>query len=123
MYAEKWAARGGRQQLLNGVDVVYLTNTVDVRVAAILKPWKDCGIFVMRHMEHYMGTPVIYWRCGLLPEGKKQTSQLGKLKRKYDARLLLSECNLQKDNICTQMACILEKNVGVKTTKVPLARI
>ncbi|PWA49470.1 hypothetical protein CTI12_AA482120 [Artemisia annua] len=82
----------------------------------------DCGIFAMRHMETYMGTPIVYWKSGFVAEGKKQVTQLGKLRRKYVTRLLLAECNTQKDRIQTELAEMQEKNVGMKKRKGPPAR-
>ncbi|GJV97075.1 C2 calcium-dependent membrane-targeting protein [Tanacetum coccineum] len=47
----------------------------DIRVASILwqtdKRAKDCGIFLMRHMEAYMGNELGNWKCGLADEGRK----------------------------------------------------
>ena len=63
----------------------------------------DCGVFVMRHMENYMGMNVLKWECGLEDEGRKQTIQLGKLRKKYAAKLLLSECNMNKEKIVAAM--------------------
>ena len=64
---------------------------------------KDCGVFVMRHMENYMGMSILNWDCGLEDEGRKQTIQLGKLRKKYAAKLLLSDCNMIKDKIVSDM--------------------
>ena len=81
----------------------------------------DCGIFAMRHMESYMGSPLAHWNCGLVEESKKQATQLGKLRRKYVARLLLAECNSHTNRIKTELAEISEKNVAVKTRNGPVA--
>ncbi|GKC59839.1 zinc finger, CCHC-type containing protein [Tanacetum coccineum] len=64
---------------------------------------KDCGIFLMRHMECYMGSDIGKWKCGLDVEGKKQNTQLGRLRNKYAAKLLLSDCNIYKDKIREEM--------------------
>ena len=81
----------------------------------------DCGIFAMRHMESYIGTTLIYWTSGLVNEGKKQVTQLVKLRRKYVSSLLLAECNVHQDRIKKEMAEMKEKNV-VKTRKGPFAQ-
>ncbi|GJZ34640.1 hypothetical protein Tco_0580457 [Tanacetum coccineum] len=64
---------------------------------------KDCGIFLMRHMECYMGGDIGKWKCDLDVEGKKQNTQLGHLRNKYAAKLLLSDCNINKDKIREEM--------------------
>ncbi|GJV73920.1 C2 calcium-dependent membrane-targeting protein [Tanacetum coccineum] len=64
---------------------------------------KDCGIFLMRHMECYMGSDNGKWKCGLDVEGKKQNTQLGRLRNKYAAKLLLSDCNIYKGKIREEM--------------------
>ncbi|GKD42897.1 hypothetical protein Tco_1267542, partial [Tanacetum coccineum] len=64
---------------------------------------KDCGIFLMRHMECYMGSDIGKWKCGLDVEGKKQNTQLGRLRNKYAAKLLLSDCNIYKGKIREEM--------------------
>ncbi|GJW77435.1 hypothetical protein Tco_0139117 [Tanacetum coccineum] len=60
---------------------------------------KDYRIFLMRHMECYMGSDIGKWKCDLDVEGKKQNIQLGRLRNKYAAKLLLSDCNIYKDKI------------------------
>ncbi|GJZ06466.1 ulp1 protease family, C-terminal catalytic domain-containing protein [Tanacetum coccineum] len=82
----------------------------DMRVASILhrifgqyRRAKDCGIFLMRHMECYKGSDIGKWKCGLDVEGKKQNTQLGRLRNKYAAKLLLSYCNIYKDKIREEM--------------------
>ncbi|GJU28491.1 hypothetical protein Tco_1167112 [Tanacetum coccineum] len=64
---------------------------------------KDCGIFLMRHMECYMGSDIGKWKCGLDVEGKKQNTQLGHLRNKYAAKILLSDCNIYKGKIREEM--------------------
>ncbi|PWA59002.1 ulp1 protease family, C-terminal catalytic domain-containing protein [Artemisia annua] len=43
---------------------------------------KDCGVFVMRHMETYDGTSLASWNPGLKPEGDGQDAQLDDLRKK-----------------------------------------
>ena len=74
----------------------------------------DCGVFVMRHMEDYMGMSIQRWDCGIEDEGRKQTNQLGKLRKKYAARLLLSDCNINKDKIAAEMMKFRDANAKKK---------
>ncbi|PWA73706.1 Leucine-rich repeat-containing protein [Artemisia annua] len=52
------------------------------------------GVFVMRHMETFMGQPIDKYDCGLSDDAGKQVSQLNKLRTKYASKFLLSGCNL-----------------------------
>ncbi|WOH00590.1 hypothetical protein DCAR_0519956 [Daucus carota subsp. sativus] len=58
----------------------------------------DCGLFVMRHMEHYQGVSK-NWDCGLAVEGKVQDQQLDVLRTRYAHQILLHECNKQKHHV------------------------
>ncbi|WOH02321.1 hypothetical protein DCAR_0521710 [Daucus carota subsp. sativus] len=58
----------------------------------------DCGLFVMRHMEHYQGVSKS-WDCGLVVEGKVQDQQLDVLRTRYAHQILLHECNKQKHHV------------------------
>ncbi|KAK1412925.1 hypothetical protein QVD17_34535 [Tagetes erecta] len=58
----------------------------------------DCGIFVMRHMEKYMGPGDRLW-SGFSSHGQKKKGQLNHLRKKYAHHLLLSKCNLLKTKI------------------------
>ncbi|PWA38041.1 arabinogalactan peptide 13 [Artemisia annua] len=40
------------------------------------KRTNDCGVFVMRHMKHYMGYNILRWDCGIEDDCTKQTNQL-----------------------------------------------
>ncbi|GJY40008.1 C2 calcium-dependent membrane-targeting protein [Tanacetum coccineum] len=42
----------------------------------------DYGVFLMRHMEAYMGTIISKWACGLETEGRKQITMLGRLRKR-----------------------------------------
>ncbi|KAH6766684.1 hypothetical protein C2S52_017667 [Perilla frutescens var. hirtella] len=53
----------------------------------------DCGVFVMRHMETYMGDAVRNWRSGLRA---KNEMQLKYLRIKYCAAVLTAECNIHR---------------------------
>ncbi|KAK1431886.1 hypothetical protein QVD17_08656 [Tagetes erecta] len=58
----------------------------------------DCGIFVIRHMEKYMGPGDRLW-SGFSSHGQKKKGQLNHLRKKYAHHLLLSNCNLLKTKI------------------------
>ncbi|KAI3727826.1 hypothetical protein L6452_16446 [Arctium lappa] len=55
-----------------------------------------CGVFLMRHMECYMGELPYRWKSGLDVEGPNQVKQLQMMRNKYTAKLLLSEINLRR---------------------------
>ena len=66
----------------------------------------DCGIFTMQHMETYKGKPVKDWNCGLSNECdekgeplRKQKRQLNELRRKYVAKILLSDINVLRPQV------------------------
>ena len=42
----------------------------------------DCGVFVMHHMNSYMGSVKGRWECGLEYVGTKQITQLGRFEEK-----------------------------------------
>lgn len=54
----------------------------------------DCGIFVMRHMETYLGHEVFCYE--LQKEDEAQKGQLKMLRAKYLAKILLKDLNLKK---------------------------
>ncbi|KAJ9541227.1 hypothetical protein OSB04_027733 [Centaurea solstitialis] len=54
----------------------------------------DCGIFVMRHMETFMGGNVSKWVSGFALEGDAQKNQIENLRYKYVARILQSTLNI-----------------------------
>ncbi|PWA56980.1 ulp1 protease family, C-terminal catalytic domain-containing protein [Artemisia annua] len=62
----------------------------------------DCGIFVMRHMETYNGQKVEEWNSGFRNEGEGQKGQLKTLRRKYAAKILLSDENLHRKKIISE---------------------
>ncbi|KAD4386009.1 hypothetical protein E3N88_26178 [Mikania micrantha] len=53
----------------------------------------DCGVFVMRHMEMYMGKEAKSFDCGFSKNHFKRTSQIKTLRKKYATRILLSDAN------------------------------
>lgn len=56
----------------------------------------DCGLFLMRHMEVYRGGGPERFDGDLLPECTSQKSQLLELRKKYVAKIVLSDSNLCK---------------------------
>ncbi|CAH1445298.1 unnamed protein product [Lactuca virosa] len=56
----------------------------------------DGGIYLMRHMESFMGNQTSKWDCGLAVDLKIQDMYLQKLRYKYLVRLLLSDHNILK---------------------------
>ncbi|KAJ9540989.1 hypothetical protein OSB04_027495 [Centaurea solstitialis] len=73
----------------------------------------DCTIFMMRHMETYMGEKVKKWECGFAQECVTQKTQLDNLRHKYVARILLSDLN-EKNEL------VLKKNE--KFCKIPIEK-
>lgn len=69
----------------------------------------DCGIFVMRHMETYMGQRCNKWDCGLDDESDTQTDQLNALRVKYLTKILLSKINILRDKVITEADIIAKK--------------
>lgn len=56
----------------------------------------DCGVFLMRHMEVYRGGGSDNFPGDLEPELDGQAPQLAELRKKYVAKILLSDFNLCK---------------------------
>ncbi|KAL8217996.1 hypothetical protein R6Q57_021369 [Mikania cordata] len=79
-------------------------------------PWRtshnviDCGIFLMRHMETYMGEEEKEWKCGFIPEDLKgqQQFKLDDLRRKYAAKILLNDVNEVKSYVVEDMKKYLD---------------
>ncbi|XP_019163607.1 PREDICTED: uncharacterized protein LOC109159949 [Ipomoea nil] len=73
--------------------------------------WRDsknkinCGIFLMRHMETYVGQRVRDWECGLV---KGDYTVLHKLRLRYMNELVTSQCNvMREDNLARAYQSIL----------------
>ncbi|PWA52864.1 hypothetical protein CTI12_AA450410 [Artemisia annua] len=62
----------------------------------------DCGIFAMRHMETYNGQKVEEWNSGFRNEGEGQQGQIKTLRRKYAAKMLLSDENIHRKKIISE---------------------
>ncbi|KAJ0798156.1 putative Ulp1 protease family catalytic domain, papain-like cysteine peptidase superfamily [Helianthus annuus] len=53
----------------------------------------DCGIFLMRHMECYMGKNQSF-NCGFSTSGARKMAEVRKLRKRYAAHILCSEVNV-----------------------------
>ncbi|KAI7730002.1 hypothetical protein M8C21_024636, partial [Ambrosia artemisiifolia] len=60
---------------------------------------KDCGVFLMRHMETWMGITEERWHCGFPNDKKKQKTKLSLLRKRYAARIMSSDANVERDRI------------------------
>ncbi|KAI3732599.1 hypothetical protein L1987_63805 [Smallanthus sonchifolius] len=76
----------------------------------------DCGIFLMRHMECYKGISK-QWDCGFEPEGRKQSTQILRLRCKYAAKILLSELNIHRATVLSDTSSICEELQNLKRLK------
>ena len=79
-------------------------------VERLLMSWRteensiDCGIFLMRHMETYMGyTSAKNWRCGLKDEGPEQQAQINELRKKYLSKILRSDVNINRSLVLNEL--------------------
>ncbi|KAL8209499.1 hypothetical protein R6Q57_006231 [Mikania cordata] len=54
----------------------------------------DCGVFLMRHMELFMGSCKKTFECGFKKDKAKQKNQTIALRNKYASRILLSNVNV-----------------------------
>ncbi|KAJ0614128.1 putative Ulp1 protease family catalytic domain, papain-like cysteine peptidase superfamily [Helianthus annuus] len=53
----------------------------------------DCGVFLMRHMECYMGKNQSF-NCGFSTSGARKMAEVRKLRKRYAAHILCSEVNV-----------------------------
>ncbi|KAL8237745.1 hypothetical protein R6Q59_018826 [Mikania micrantha] len=81
--------------------------TDDIHATPIQKlhlPWATktnavaCAVFVMRHMEKFMGLREQF-NCGFSTNGKKKKSQLNLMRKRILLHLLRSEVNVLRDTI------------------------
>lgn len=76
---------------------------------------KDCGVFLMCHMDTYTGEPVGKWDPGFVTEVAKgkitQKKQLHKLRMKYCAKILLHPMNLYR----VKMSAVAEEYRGISS--------
>jgi hypothetical protein len=62
----------------------------------------DCAVFLMRHMERYMGSGAGF-NTGLSSHGTNKKAQLNQLRKKYAAHIVLSESNEMKKKIVSEV--------------------
>ncbi|GKB73478.1 hypothetical protein Tco_0934890 [Tanacetum coccineum] len=91
----------------------------NVTVAAMLHMETEADIFVMQHMESCMGMGLAKLTCVLAGTTRKLKKQLLFLRKKYAAKILLSECNILKETV-VQNSSQVGVGVGKKPTKVQL---
>ncbi|KAD3641993.1 hypothetical protein E3N88_31217 [Mikania micrantha] len=78
-------------------DEIHATKIQKVQI-----PWAtktnavDCGVFLMRHMEKFMGIHEPF-NCGFSTNGKKKKCQLNTLRKKYLVHVIKSEINSLKN--------------------------
>ncbi|KAM0043042.1 putative Ulp1 protease family catalytic domain, papain-like cysteine peptidase superfamily [Helianthus debilis subsp. tardiflorus] len=53
----------------------------------------DCGVFLMRHIECYMGKNKSF-NCGFSMSGARKMAEVRKLRKRYAAHILCSEVNV-----------------------------
>ena len=68
----------------------------------------NSGVFLMRHMETYMGGGARGWYTGLTNEGQLQDKQVASLRKKYTAKMLLVENNKRKKFVDTDVKAFYE---------------
>ncbi|KAL8226014.1 hypothetical protein R6Q57_018571 [Mikania cordata] len=72
-------------------------------------PWRnlnnsvDYGVFAMRHMEKFKKTSVKEWKCGLTSKSDEQQRQLNDQRIKYLAKILLSDINIHKSEVDSEV--------------------
>ncbi|GKD01272.1 ulp1 protease family, C-terminal catalytic domain-containing protein, partial [Tanacetum coccineum] len=59
----------------------------------------DCGVFLMIHMESYIGEPAARWNVGLCTESHMQDSLLRRMRYKIAAKILLHELNIHSQKM------------------------
>ncbi|KAI3745142.1 hypothetical protein L1987_58246 [Smallanthus sonchifolius] len=60
--------------------------------------YTDCGVFLMRHTERFMGLHEMF-ECEITKNGRKKLTELKKLRKKMDAHILLSSANVLKETV------------------------
>ncbi|GJY24388.1 hypothetical protein Tco_0398046 [Tanacetum coccineum] len=71
--------------------------TVYIPHSSIGKDKDDENVFIMLHMESYLGVEG-EWKCGLAKESKQQDEELNSLRSKFAAKIILSKFNLLRKN-------------------------
>ncbi|KAI3694383.1 hypothetical protein L1987_77348 [Smallanthus sonchifolius] len=60
---------------------------------------QDCGMFVMRHTEMFMGTQDRHWVCGFPNDKKKLTRIIAVLRKKYATKMVTSIANIHREKV------------------------
>ncbi|KAI3687200.1 hypothetical protein L1987_80894 [Smallanthus sonchifolius] len=60
--------------------------------------YTDCGVFLMRHMDRFMGLHEMF-ECGFSKNGRKKLTKLKRLRKKMAAHILLSPTNVLRGNV------------------------
>ncbi|KAI3820066.1 hypothetical protein L1987_13922 [Smallanthus sonchifolius] len=106
-YFEKESAYKVKEIFVKYLEHVKHSKTDELNAVKIKKvkiPWAtttnalDCAVFVMRHMERYMGAKEEF-NTGLSTNGPKKKKQLKILRKKYATHILLFECNKLREKI------------------------
>ncbi|KAD6795683.1 hypothetical protein E3N88_06579 [Mikania micrantha] len=66
---------------------------------ATTKNFVDCDIFVMRHMEMYMGNHTSAWDYGFPKDKRAKKTKCSLLRKKYTYKLLTCDINRHKDRV------------------------
>ncbi|XP_017250717.2 uncharacterized protein LOC108221347 [Daucus carota subsp. sativus] len=88
------AYKGSKWELIEKLDPVMVEMAWQTNANSV-----DCGIFVMRHMESFMGQPWNGWRTGLDIESVKQRGQLEDLRKMYCHDILTNALNEKRDKV------------------------
>ncbi|CAH1415983.1 unnamed protein product [Lactuca virosa] len=71
----------------------------------------NCGVFLMRHMEVYMGDRTGNWNCGIHKKSSKNyNNQLDDMRVKYLTKILLCEINIHRKKIIQQSEVFAKKS-------------
>jgi Ulp1 family protease len=81
-------------------------NDIDAaKIEKIKLPWAtknndtDCGVFVMRHMEMFMGNYGRNWECGFGKDERTTKTKITTLRKRYAVRIMTSDVNIHKDKV------------------------
>ncbi|GKC92599.1 hypothetical protein Tco_1158041 [Tanacetum coccineum] len=102
-----------RSGMGKGKGQVFEENTIDDVIDTKLSNASDANGNFMTFIHNR-------WDCGLEGEGKKQNTQLGCLRKKYDGLILQSECYVHWKTIIADLVGTRAANVRVKPIKVPI---
>lgn len=83
----------------------------------VQKKSPDCGVYLMRHMESYMGDAEIRWESGLLGKQPHDKNAIDRLRYKYMYGMLTSDLNMQKDKVMLESEAYDNLDLWEKTIK------